>query len=151
MRDRHSRESQKKTSITSNQIKNMTENTTPFPDGWTYGHGICFVYFTFAELADGDFSSDEASVIKTKCAEWNMADDTLVEAYKFFAGKSYGEILALANQCWGWILASDDLTIENKKAMIADLKSIANADGKVTADETDMLGQFEESVMALSN
>ena len=129
----------------------MTGNENNFPDNWTYGHALCYVYFAFAELTDGDFSDDEASVIQTKCLEWNIPGDTFEEAYKFFAGKSYQA--TSENVASQWLVICDSssgYSLENKRAMLADLKSIANADGKITEAESRWLIAMEETVASYS-
>ena len=124
----------------------MNATLPNFPDNWTYAHAVCYTYFAFAELTDGELANDEMSVIKTKVAEWDISDDTCREAYEFFCGKSYQVTSGLVDLCWNSILSFDGYSMEHKRAMIADLKSIANADGKITDGEATAIATLEASL-----
>lgn len=121
------------------------ETITPFPEYWTHGHSISFIYFTFAEVTDGEFSEDEASVIKAKLNQLGVPEESQQEAWKFYGGRSHNAVNTMATRCWHMYYNSDFGTLKNLQGVVNDLKSIANADGKVTDSEKETIAWFEST------
>ncbi len=108
------------------------------PDKITRIHALCFLYFSFAIDSDQELSDTEASIIAEKLTEWSSGTREEVAQYinETMAWiKGYERDEQRVEQLIQLLTWLSDLSMENKRAILTDIKSIALADQKVTDGE----------------
>ena len=104
-------------------------------------HCLSFLYLAFAHQTDGELSDDERSVIRTKLQEW-CSEGTDMSTISTFMDETIGWYNAVEaddriNTMAGIAatLKDEGFTEDQRRAVVADLVSIAKADGNY--DETE--------------
>jgi len=114
---------------------------------------LAFLFLAFAHATDGALSGEEMRTLATKLREWapdaplESVGDTIkrtVEAYKAIPAR--GEKLAKAGTCADALAKS--LDAGKKQTVVAQLREIAEVDGKVTVDEDALLAEIRRRLGA---
>jgi hypothetical protein len=114
---------------------------------------LAFLFITFAHATDGALSGEEMRTLAAKLREW-QPDATLesigeqlkgaVEAYKQ-AGTREAR-LAKAGACADGLAKSLDAA--QRQTVFAQLRAIAEVDGKITVEEDAFLGELRQRLGA---
>lgn len=109
---------------------------------------LAFLFITFAHATDGALTGEEMRVLATKLRDWapdatlESIGDTIkstVESYKQIPAR--GEKLAKAGNCADALAKSLDAT--QRATVIAQLREIAEVDGKITVEEDAFLAEVK--------
>lgn len=109
------------------------------PSDMTLLHALSYVYLYFSKRSDGELSDEEVAVLYKKVHEWaedkNDIDTTtkaVKEAAEWYDSMTDDERnKAIAEQT----VIFSQLSVDARKAILEDLRALANADGKVTEGE----------------
>lgn len=107
------------------------------PDPMKGQHVLAFMYLTFAHFTDGDVTSDELSVIKTKVGEWGEMDgnDAVSEAMDWYNSCNGDQRANAMGYFSANIKEALGMTDDSLRTVLNDMVSIAKSDGKYDDEE----------------
>lgn len=120
------------------------------PSNMSFTHSLAYLYLFMAHYGDSDgLTEDEMETIVEKIAEWNRqftssnASSRAVSAQEVRATWTYFCALTRAEEQSEFAIHAsalcDNLSKPNRRAIVADMVAIAEADGEVTDAEKELV------------
>jgi tellurite resistance protein len=109
-------------------------------------HLFCFVYIGFADLSNQKITKNVIEEIERKVAQWMRVNPTnivefnriLEETYTWYNSLSDVDQLTTVLEVAKAINQIEELTLENKKTFLSDIRDIAVVDGRFNETEKHM-------------